>query len=1182
MSHIFRFHKGRNNNIDNWRASDRISAEDVKDVLDKSVTVTSSAGTSIPTPLARLFLFKTAFEIVAAQTRNGTLSKDSIYAGLVSETLDMLELLYKCGSDSTRFRYQKWVFETNESVAQFFGNHTGHVLLSKSFEQAADQAPFNKRIELTLVFYKENNKEVLLGGTSPFTFVFTSPNFKRKFKERGFKAINGLTSNSVLFSSAYQQLHERDKSFIKYIQALADKTGANPFFNGFREYVTYTVKHYEAKFDGTLSALQDIRIGDTTLISAEITLQQITTESHQVTIHENSDYKIQLPDDSPYKLSKHGLTPLFLLDRMEYQGQYSSASNLWSSQTRVLEISYPETTVEEILERELPDLHIKYPFVSSFDFFESTLVKLPGYVLNDKRFVTINGSQSYLFPIKPLFFHFFPVDQLNNYLRIESVGKQVTFILDIPVYGPSKKHRNVICSKTYELESAVQYSGILGIFPFTKATQKELLHINNYTVASFEKTNADTAISNIKFFKRNGTDAVISSPVLRSNNSDVNTKTTYYQVKESFEMIQLNFRKNNISCGGVIIPKFKQVENGDASYIYAIDFGTSNTHVEYGIVKIDGDRKQVARSMPFEITEEGMQMYLLNKPREVVLNDGADYYNDYERSMGNTIDSARQLTIREFVPFQIGPQKSASVQFPFRTATCENSSFIASSANNRLFIDANIGFFIDEDVMFDHIRYKTDLKWMLQSASTDQLNINRVSLFAKELLLLIRTKVLLEKNDVKGDLNKVKLILSFPVSMGETLKNKLTEIFDEQRKEVFGADAMPLAQPVTESIAPYYQLKSEDINIQNDNFCNIDIGGGTTDIVLTKTEHTSGAHVNELQCFCSSFKFAGRQLWSSGGNEYQLNDNGFLAYYKDFIRRTDPGVSDKLDKILNNNTVKTEDVVGLLFSKPEYRFKDVFTANPELKVVPLIHYAAILYYISRVAGWKDIKLPRTIGFSGKGSEYLNLLFPLSAGNQDADLKGFTQRLLGVFSKQETRADFKVKRTDQPKVITAKGALHYAVEDIKDNAGDDWGNNVSSISVANEKKLVKSNVLFMGFKDLELENPSLTYGDFASRPELYQDIMDSQMEFFNLLFDNPELNAQLNKKLELRDFSKYKQFFVPRDGSVFEQGKLRDSFKATLANYDPSEKVTDSPFFFPLNYALTELSKEISNLSLNQS
>jgi hypothetical protein len=481
--------------------------------------------------------------------------------------------------------------------------------------------------------------------------------------------------------------------------------------------------------------------------------------------------------------------------------------------------------------------------------------------------------------------------------------------------------------------------------------------------------------------------------------------------------------------------------------------------------------------------------------------------------------------------------------------------------------------------MSDDVRYKTDLKWILQNKnakSVDQANNNRVSLFARQLMLMIRTKVLLEGNNKAGDLSALRIILSFPISMGDTLKNTLKEIFEAERKGVFGPKSQPLAEPVTESIAPYYQLKWKNIKIQNDNFCNIDIGGGTTDIVLTKTEAPpSSPGKNELKCFCSSIGFAGRQLWSSGGNENNIDDNGFVAYYKEFIPKIDPGVVAELEGLLNGHNIRTEDIVGLLFSKPKYKFHEIFKYNKEFKVVPLIHYAAILYYITKLAAWQDIELPRTVSFSGKGSEYLSLLFP-----SDADLKGFTQKMLGVFSGVKTRSDFIVERGSEPKVITAKGALHYAVEDIADDTSEDWGNDSDSGQTGNEKKLVKTEVVYKGFNNPALENVTMTYADLESNEDYYQDIIKSHIEFFDLLFGDNDLIGIINKKMEFGDFSKYKQFFIPENETLFNRGNLRDSFKSTFSRLDKAEKVTDSPFFFLLNYSLIDLSKKIANDSTN--
>jgi hypothetical protein len=1181
MAHIFRFHKGRNNNIIDWRASDKIQPGDVGEVLDKTNVLSSAAGTSIPTPIARMYLFKTAFEIVAAQIRRNALESHSIYAGLVSETLDLLELLYKCGSDSNRFRFQRWSFDNSQhddhAVLQFFGHQHGHRLLAQSFKQAAAQSPFDNKIEIILIYYRENNTEILLGGTSPFTFVFTTPNFKRKFRERGFRPINGMTLEDVLFSPNYKQLHERDESFIKYIESLATSQ-QKPSFSGFAEYVENERNRYYQKFNGTIASLQDIQFDDMPLSICNINLKQITEEDYRQRINQYSDFKMSLPADTSYTGT---LTPLFLLHEMAYDGNYTSPTSRWSPTTRVSEIEYPEaqypiTRLDDIMMRELPGLDgLNYPFLSSFDFFERCLIKLPEYELNEERFITLTAKQGFLYPIKPIFFHFFPISRIADYVSIETGRDQdrndtITVILRIPITGATIRNREFVCRRTYGTESRenriypiITYSGILGIYPFTKTKQSALAHLNKYTVASYEKTNVPTQLESIRFLKNTAIEPVHANPVARSEYKSANTKTSYYLVPESFDIIQLNFLRNDSNCGGLILPRFKEVSNGREEYIYAIDFGTSNTHVEYGRVY----NGSVTDTAAFSIDERSMQMYLLNKPKLTNSDSGSERYNDYERSMGGTVDAARTVTLREFVPFQIGTQKSASVKFPFRTATYESDNFLNNYANNRLFLDANIGFNLDEDILADYTKYTTNLKWLLEMSANDQFNINRVSMFFRQLLLMIRTKILLEPEN-PGDITRLKIAVSFPISMGNDLKNKILGIVNTQKDEILGSNSIGLKE-VTESIAPYYQLRYENTNIQNDSYCNIDIGGGTTDVVLIN-QNTSD--LKELFCFCTSFRFAGKELWSSGDNQFQIMNNGFVEYYKHFIEQNHPKLYSLLSRLLNSKNNRTEDVVSFLFNKPEYKFGDIFSENKDLKTVLVIHYCAILFYVTRYAQKNNVDLPRTVSFSGKGSEYLSFIFP-----SNNDLKGFTQKMLSIFSGQQVRSDFVLERSREPKVITAKGSVHYANEKIYQN-DDNWALNIKSES--QEKRLTLKEVGYKGFKDFSNEEKAVVYGDLLQNNDLFADLINNVADFLRLLFDNSELCELISKRLQIKDFARHKDFFIPKNVNIVNEGNLRDSLKSVLIGLNPTDKISDTPFFFPLNQLLIKFSKHIVSSSIN--
>lgn len=1176
MSYIFRFHEGTNNNVIDWTPSDKITAADTKNVLDKTNIVSSGVGTSIPTPIARMFLFKTAFEIVAAQISNAETRgavPDSIYARLVSETLDLLELLYKCGDDKTKIRYQQWNFEVNDNSSSFFGRQPGHQFLSQAFAQAASQEPFNNKISITLIYYKEGEKEVLVGGTSPFTFVFTSPNYKYKMENK-FKRIPGLVTDDFLFDSNVLLLQDRDLSFIKYVEGLVNNPVINSSFNNFGDYVTNTRRRYDDRFDSKMPRLVPIHLENGYLKVSQIPLMQVDTNAYRDIISEQSDFRIDLPEDSAYE-GRH--TPLFLLDRMGYEGyQYTSSTDLWSQKTDVVEGAYPETTIAEIEKRILPGGgDFRYPFLSAFDFFEKNLVRLPGYAINDDRFITLTENQTFLLPIKPIFFQFFPVSKIHKFVTIEQREKEVIVTLNIPMIRRRTERWVLSVQKNYSDKNSLNYNGITGIYPFTKCYQPEFSFLNQYTVASYEKTvNAGALVDSIAFFREGREGKVSSKSKTRAIDDDINIKSTYYQLDSEFDIMQLNFKTGYLLSGGVILPKFKQVENGRADYIYAIDFGTSNTHVEYGLVQPSGHRKIIKDSNPFYIDQKTMQLFLLHKPKPIKDNIGE---MDYDRSMGTSLLFSRKVAYREFMPFQIlniGAKKSdlpgapTEIRFPFRTATCESDNFPSmQNSDCQLFLDANIGFNIDDDALSNNVKYTTDLKWLLQYDIADSNNINRISLFARQLMLMVRTKLLLEDNRQQiGNILTTKIVLAFPISMGDTIKNKLTAIFEEQRGIIFGPNSQPLGNAATESIAPYYQLRAKNSNIQNDNFCNIDIGGGTTDVVVTDTGDQKAENFNQLKCFGCSFRFAGKQLWGSGTNEFANLENGFVQYYRQLIQ--DRPLYNELHKAFDGE-MRTEDLMGFLFSQSSFPFKNVFERNKEFRAVLLIHYSAILYYVARLIKSKGLKLPRTVSFSGKGSEYLSLVFP-----SNTDLKIFTQIILAKFAEDEVRSDFLVEKSDEPKVITAKGTLHFAVENVVEDDSSDWGVEPSSAELG-KKKLIKSNVAFNCFADPKKEDENLVY-DQLFEPEYLNDIIESCTDFLELLFSDDRLINNINSKLEIRDFRLYKQFFLPANKNPVVVGPLRDSLFDSLHRVDHNEKITDPPFFFPLNYSLVKLSKAIAD------
>src|SRR5690606_7195841 len=172
-----------------------------------------------------------------------------------------------------------------------------------------------------------------------------------------------------------------------------------------------------------------------------------------------------------------------------------------------------------------------------------------------------------------------------------------------------------------------------------------------------------------------------------------------------------------------------------------------------------------------------------------------------------------------------------------------------------------------------------------------------------------------------------------------------------------------------------------------------------------------------------------KQLWGSANPENDLdpNDNGFLKFYLRQLQHKDRESYHKLSHIIQAKNNRTQDLASYLFNENEFRFKfsQIFTECKELKIPLLLHYAALLYYVAQSCRLNNLDLPKTLSFSGKGSEYIYIIF-----RSEEHLKQFTKLALGIFADISNSGDFRIIRNQNPKVITAKGAAIFGASPLK--------------------------------------------------------------------------------------------------------------------------------------------------------
>ena len=234
--HIFRKYPGYNpNDIKDWSPSKVIDTNsfDVEDVVSSNGS--SKAATSIPSPLARLELFDTAFHIVASDKNH--LKGTTIYHQLVSDCLDVLQLIFNTKNADIgvgkKLWFKEWKVRENIDKLKARGEAHPNYLLGKSFDQIFSDkiSPrFTDLDSIFLIYY--GNK--LLGGTSPLTLFFTSPNWSRYIKDGAINNIPQSADGDVFFDASYRALHERDEEFVEHVYKLLLQNRKEHIFRDYR------------------------------------------------------------------------------------------------------------------------------------------------------------------------------------------------------------------------------------------------------------------------------------------------------------------------------------------------------------------------------------------------------------------------------------------------------------------------------------------------------------------------------------------------------------------------------------------------------------------------------------------------------------------------------------------------------------------------------------------------------------------------------------------------------------------------------------------------------------------------------------------------------------------------------------------------------------------------------------
>ena len=1122
------------------------SADEIEMIADPNGGLSQTPRTAIPSPFAQMDLVKNAFQRLSL---HHNLQGEIMDEKLVANALDIAQLMFNFDELSQKLHIVEW---NKDAELKLLKQNMQHKLLGETLEMYLEQDKeafnFDKMDKMFFIVYGNQ----VIGATSPVTLFFATPNAEKD-------TFDIPVEQNVKLFDLWRPLYMREPRFVKYIYAL---------FTAYPQ-----LKQWCGEVNNYIIRCMDF-------LPAELHSQIINEIGNPVALDYDNVEKARNFLYANYKQMDNGIEvlgcPLYSVKQQDiYEAIQSSDFKIaptrndcgerlplvlqnrlnapTSDPFRYVIGNWDDATVIEPKDwaanpeqRILPSTSHQYPWLTDNDFLQPSLIKLD-FTMNRDCFFdgrlsatsANNDAKDFLLPIKPLFFKYFntcdlwgtiggkPVFEMQRNSVGQSESVKVT--LRIPV---QKQGRYITLTRTYvessngnmsfdpktNLGRFITVPFAMTIFPFVRCTEA-----NHYNVQLIDRALGQMEHCSVSLeFMHDGFCNKLDEQLVccreRSIKAEKRVGSYYYRVGDSFDNMRVNISDNNGNSivQGILCPQWGHYVPGHEDYTFAVDFGTTNTHVEF--------MHGTALPEPLTIDTASRDRFT------------ATLYNG-----DNMLYDA--IMKQEFLPKEIGTDYS----FPLRTVLSESERMDACNIDEIVSLgDANIPFIYEKESIGYGNRIVANLKWSTEPAAN-----KRARAFFTELALLMRTKVLLGN----GDLSKTRLVWFYPLSMKVGNIRKLEEMWHKIASAVFGIsdDARHIIH-MPESVAPYYFYKSSSkFRGAAASAASIDIGGGSSDVVVFEP----GA---ELPTIVTSFRFAANVLFGDGFSEVPHGDtNPMTVKYVDYFRRLFDSNDDKygeLNGILTDiaEKRKSEDINAFLFSIANnkiVRGNDTFSYNMRLnedeqrKIIFIYFYSAIIYYVARMMRHRNIEKPRSIMFSGTGSKVLDIV-----GSQ-RDLDILTRYIFeSVYGEEYDSDGFSViMEKNEPKQITCRGALMQ----IRSASGE-----ASVEELNNTLDNYDSNMKYV-FSNIDKEE--FTYNDINNE-ETRRKVTDSVREYNRFFSDMCET-------LHVTDL-----FLVDSKSLMMFNELVNKDLEHHLANgwsfmnrdiddKKGTDKVEDAVFFYPI-------------------
>ena len=410
--------------------------------------------------------------------------------------------------------------------------------------------------------------------------------------------------------------------------------------------------------------------------------------------------------------------------------------------------------------------------------------------------------------------------------------------------------------------------------------------------------------------------------------------------------------------------------------------------------------------------------------------------------------------------------------------------------------------------------------------------------------------------------------------MGGSDRGKLEQTWQDLYRTYFGGDADINLHAYPESIAPSFYYKSADV--AGSNFVSVDIGGGTSDVVVYQTTADQN---KTIPVAISSFRFAGDAIFGDAFSERDAENNPLIRHYSEYFKKLVERNSDVtyLNSILNviMGQKRSEDVNAFLFSienveqlrnlppmdRNLYSYNALLKNDDQRKLVFMYFYSAIVYYIACAMKHRGYVKPKQMYFSGTGSKILNIV------GSKTQINELTQEILErVFGEKYTE-QFTIKiESECPKQITCRGGVR--IENLRTDPHP-TPETVATIDLMRPRNINAMKYCFSMVGDESLTMAKVN--DLEVRERLVEKVKEFNQFFIDLCdnvtrdefgIDNKVMN--LFKQVLNDNVSNYLIAGI----NTFLQGR-----------YDDDVAIEDVPFFYPIigiirHNLLTNLCNEV--------